>query len=39
MGSLFGVSEYVQEVIGSRESSPQEKGVIFYYHILLHVII
>lgn len=39
MGSPSGVSEYVLEVTGSTEVSPQRKGVILFCHILLYIII
>lgn len=39
MGISFKVSEYVLEVTGSTEVSPQEKTVISYYHIFFYIII
>lgn len=39
MRMSFEVSEYVLEVIGSTEVSPQEKGVISYYHIFFYIIV
>lgn len=39
MGSPFEVSEYVLEIIGSTEVSPQEKGFILYYHTWLYITI